>query len=242
MDEEQTRPFRGGPQFSLLTILLLMALVASGITIVLLWREVGPLRAELRSLRTELGFLNIEDPTKAHAIALQTSETRIWKWRIYLPPNVKYRYACYSGRLPDPQKLAGPAWFDRVINGGVGSGISGTMNSGEFTLEARLVKEGEQWQLRTLGSGGNGGFITSIHPSDWFSSRHGLNTMSGVSPREQTEFARGEPILLLKVLRPIVTTLPSGAITTTTPQGESDGFVFWIEKEKPAAPLKGATP
>jgi hypothetical protein len=39
------------PRFSLLTILLVMALVACGITIWQLWREVGPLREEVRRLR-----------------------------------------------------------------------------------------------------------------------------------------------------------------------------------------------
>ena len=53
------------PRFSLLTLLLLMAIAAMGIVIWQLWSEVEPLRAEVRNLRLETGRLTIDDPAKA---------------------------------------------------------------------------------------------------------------------------------------------------------------------------------
>jgi hypothetical protein len=141
--------------------------------------------------------------------------------------------------LPSPKEFVGAAWFDRVRNGGIGSGISGTMDSGEFTLEAWLEKEGDQWHLRTRGSGGNGGFATTINPSDWLSSGGNPVTMSHVDARRQSVFEPAEPIMLVKALKPLVTRLPGGAIVTSSPEGNADGLVLWIEQENTALPTKG---
>ena len=67
---------------SLLTAVLLMTIVGMAIVIVQLWREVAPLRAEVRRFRDEMGQLTISDPSKFHAIEVRTSDKMIWKWRI----------------------------------------------------------------------------------------------------------------------------------------------------------------
>jgi hypothetical protein len=150
------------PRISLSSALLLMTIIGVAMVIFLQWREVGPLRAEVRGLRTELGQLNIDDSTKACAIQLQTGAPRHWKWRIYLPPGGTYEQLCYSGTLPSPKEYRDKAWFDRVKNGGVGSGTMSGIETGEFTLEAKLDKDGDQWVLLTLESGGRGWLKTSL--------------------------------------------------------------------------------
>jgi hypothetical protein len=242
MDEEQPAAAnRWRPRFSLMNGLLLTALVASGITIWLMWHEVGPLRAEVHKLRTELGYLNIDDPTRAYAIDLPTADSRRWKWRIYLPPEIKHRFCCYSGTLPSPTEFVGAAWFDRVRNGGIGAGSSCSFNSGEFTFEVALETEGESWHVITKGSGGHGAGRSSIYlPSDdWLSSKEGGLMSSGIGARNQTTFQPGDPILLLKVVRPIVTKV-NGGYSTRSPDGAAEGFVVWIEEEKPDLPVKPA--
>lgn len=93
------------PRFSLLTVLLVMALVACGITIWQLWRELSPLRDEVRALRAESGLLTIYDTSKIHAIALTTLEDNTWRWRLYLPAGRQYSLYVQSGKAADALEL-----------------------------------------------------------------------------------------------------------------------------------------
>jgi hypothetical protein len=78
-------------RFSLQTLLLVTTIVAMGITIWLLMREVGPLRAEVKKLREETGKLWIEDETKIHAIRIDDYLYRgACRYRVWLPRGRKY--------------------------------------------------------------------------------------------------------------------------------------------------------
>lgn len=87
------------PRFSLTTLVLLTTVVAMGITIATLWRELAPLRAENRRLRDEVGELSIEDRTKLHAIRVANTGELIWKWRVWLPAGRRYRLRSDGGPL-----------------------------------------------------------------------------------------------------------------------------------------------
>src|SRR5258708_5153760 len=116
-------------RFSLLTATLLITIAAMAIVIALLWREVGPLRAQVKSMRTELGMLNVDDPTRVHVIQIGTSEEHHNKWRIYLPPGGSYSLCAY-GRLipPDPNGQAQQDWFTSVKQNG--SVMTDSLDSG----------------------------------------------------------------------------------------------------------------
>jgi hypothetical protein len=222
------------PRFSLLTTLLLTAVAACAITIWQLWSEVGPLRAENRRMRTELGLLTIEDSKLAYAISLPVFQDDAWKWRIYLPPGSPYSLWEYSGRLPTSH--SGKAWFDEVKASGVGSSSSGSGLQGEFVLEARLIKEDGDWILVTKATRRDGenrstaGGKTSIYqPSgDWLSERRGRMSTSDVNAAQKS-FAPDRPILLLHLVRPFITELPRGGYRSRSPQGPADGVAIWLE-------------
>ena len=76
----QNSSSRGRSRFSLLTALMLMTIIGLLITVTKLWREVGPLRAEVRQMRTELGHLTIDDRNRAQAIAIRQPNPNIWRW------------------------------------------------------------------------------------------------------------------------------------------------------------------
>lgn len=231
------------PRFSLLTMLLVMTIVGMAIVIAQMWRDVGPLRAANRQMRTELGLLTIEDPKRAYAISLPTFEDKTWKWRIYLPPGGQYSLSEYSGHLPDRVAHRGKTWFEEVRKTGNGSIKSGSGMQGEFLLEARLIKEGEVWVLATQSihlDGDNsriGGGRTSVYqPSgDWLSDRRS-RTMSSDVGASQKSFEPGEPILLVHLQRPVITETPGGGYTSRSPQGPADGVVLWIEQQPAVAP------
>jgi hypothetical protein len=91
---------RKGARFSLLTLLLVTAIVALSVTVAMLYRELGPLREEVSRLRNEVGELNVEDPTKLHAIRVETDNELEWKWRIWIPEGASYRLRGDGGPVP----------------------------------------------------------------------------------------------------------------------------------------------
>ena len=145
------------PRFSLLTVMLAMALVACGITIWQLWRELVPLRAEVRQMRSQLGFLSVDDESLPYAIQVHEWNDEIWRWRIYLPPGGKYQLYQYGGQFPAHGGTPDTNWLQAIQNGPRISGgvYSSIQFQGEFTLEARLSPDGDGWLLRTDPGGGD---------------------------------------------------------------------------------------
>ena len=238
-DEKPKSTKRWRPRLSLLTALLFTALVACGVTIWQLWREVGPLRAENRRMRTAGGRLTIDDPKMAYGISVPTFEDDTWKWRIYLPPGGKFSLNNRSGHLPhSSQHPDKTAWFDAVRKDGVGSSWSGSPFEGEFMLEARILKESNGWVLVTrstkLGDGNRtaGGGKTSIYqPSDdWLADLRSRMTSSDVAA-DQKSFEFGQPIMLLHIQRPVITETSGGGYSSIAPSGPADGVVLWIEQQ-----------
>lgn len=224
-------------RLSLLTALLLTTIIAMAIAITLLWREVAPLRQEVQRLRMETGYLTLDDPTKVHVISVPTFEEDTWKWRIYLPPGGTYTLHERSGRLPPRSMHPGDDWFDALITDGSGSSSSGSSWRGEFTLEARLIKDGNDWVLATQHKSTDGDFAASggtrssiYQPSeDWLSDRRLRWTTSNIHATQQSSFVPGEPILLLHMKKATITETPGGGYTKTMTDDVADGFALWIE-------------
>jgi len=94
-------PFRPvGVRFSLITLLLVTTLVALSITVVMLYRELRPLRQEVARLRNEVGELHVADATTLHAIRVESGNELEWKWRIWIPKGTSYRLRGYGGSIP----------------------------------------------------------------------------------------------------------------------------------------------
>lgn len=84
MSGDATEPSRH-TRFSLRTLLLATVFLAMALAIVVLSWELVPLRAEVQQLRNEAGYLTIEDPTKLHAIEIETESPLMWKWKVWVP-------------------------------------------------------------------------------------------------------------------------------------------------------------
>jgi hypothetical protein len=109
--------YRFRPRISLLSALLLLTIVAMAIVIVQLWREVGPLRSEVRELRNEVGLLSIEDKSKLHAIEVRTNQDLFWKWRIWVPEGMKAKLKFFCGHAPLKGYPAATAVKDQLRSG-----------------------------------------------------------------------------------------------------------------------------
>jgi hypothetical protein len=212
-----------------------MTIVGLAIVVVQLWREVGPLRAQVRGMRSELGLLNIDDPAIAQAIQLGGGEPDRWKWRIYLPPSGQYTLFVYSGMIPPRDFRQGRNWYDEVRQSGSGSAES--INSGEFVLNVELLKAGEQWQIVT--SRGNHRSVSTMSvDGNWLSQMVGRGVTSSIGPDAATKVRPGEPIHLMTLLEP-ESTKNGNTTTFSTPTGPASGIVVWIEQHSPVA--KSAT-
>ncbi len=240
------------PRFSLRNLLLLTTSVAVALALRQTRQRIGPMRAEIAQLRTELGYLTIEHPAKIHALQVQTGDPLTWSWRVYLPPGRTYRIRCASGFLPDqqgptfnawraltqPMREAGAAtdaiptlrefWFGKVCELGQPVNIGPAGLNGEITLEAQLVQEADEWRLQ-LQPGGT----APIHQpnGDWLSDGRSRGGGSSDVPfSEQTAYSAGERIVLLHVRRPVIKERP-GSWSATSPTGDADSIVLWLESE-----------
>lgn len=74
--------------------------MALGVTSLLMYRRVSEVEKELARLRTEAGYLKIEDETLFQAIAIPCEDPLTWKWRCYLPKGSKYCWNSGSGMVP----------------------------------------------------------------------------------------------------------------------------------------------
>ena len=201
------------PRISLLAALLLMTIFGMAIVVVRLWREVGPLRAEIVQLRNETGRLSIDDPTRIHAIEVRTSEPLLWKWRVWVPQGQTVLARYHFGSMPS-------------------SGVppaSGSLHlkPGEnwVTLRAH-VKRPSSWSARLETAGSYVG--TGIpEPDRWWQWPFTSSTDSGVG--FTTELApEREPIFVLKSLR-VSPNRNSGRLLP--PDDPTSGFIIWLERK-----------
>jgi hypothetical protein len=95
------------PRISILSLLLFTTIVGMAIVILQLWREIGPLRDEVRQLRTDVGKLTIDDPSKIQGIEVPTPSNRAWLWRIWIPPGQSIFIGCAVGDVPQTGEPTG---------------------------------------------------------------------------------------------------------------------------------------
>ena len=202
------------PRISLLAALLLMTIAGMAIVIVQLWREVGPLRAEVVQLRNETGRLSVDDPTKIHAIEVRTSEPLLWKWRVWVPQgqNVLARY--HFGSMPS-------------------SGVPAASGSVHLkprknwvTLWAHASPSGNSWSARLETASSYVGTIIP-EPDRWWQWPTTSSTTSGVG-FTTTVAGERDSIFILKSVRVAPLDNSSKLLKMNEPTA---GFIVWLERK-----------
>jgi hypothetical protein len=220
------------PRISLLSALLLMTIAGMSIVIVQLWRELVPLRQEVRGYRTELGFLTIDDPTRVHGVQVPTREEG-WKWRVYFPPGSDYMLHCYTGMIPAGVESSQRRDFSSMNlgPGGFLTSMGGNFEE-EAVIEARFKQADGTWTLQTSV---NGGAWSDMQLDKDFAAylangRGGAFWTSNLNQKGQTTFSADERVFLLKRRKPEVTEV-QGGILSREPDGPADGVALWIEQK-----------
>jgi hypothetical protein len=134
-------------RFSLLNVLFLLTIVGLSLVVWRQWYSVEPLRQEVRRLRKELGYLIIEDPTKAQFVSAHNPYDRNrWGWHMYMPPGGEYFLYIYSGPWPENAESRGGsleltvnrAQFEAMQKEGRAALTRHPLAEGEFYLDATL--------------------------------------------------------------------------------------------------------
>ena len=116
--------------------------------------------------------------------------------------------------------------------GGYLVSMGGTFH-GEKIIQARLKEIDGKWVLQTSVDGGRWSDIRLDGEfAEYLSNpRGGEFWTSNLNSNEQTAFATGERIFLLKRRRPEVTEMPDGGTLSREPPGPAPGVAVWIQQE-----------
>ena len=96
------------PKVSLLSFLLTVSLVAVGVSHWHNARKLQSTMAELLKLRSEAGYITVDDKTKFHALAIESGDPNIWKWRLFIPKGTRYRWNIACENIPQSTPPAKP--------------------------------------------------------------------------------------------------------------------------------------
>ena len=112
-----------------MSFVLLAALISVSVSHVNVTLKNRKMSDENRQLRTELGYITIDDAAKAYVVQVPTPQPRTWQFRVYLPPKHTYMLCHKSKR-----------------HGG-GVGLEGIVGS-QFTLTICLQQKANgEWGL-----------------------------------------------------------------------------------------------
>jgi hypothetical protein len=184
-----------------------MALLACGITIFSLWREVGPLRVEVRELRNETGRLSIDDPSKPHVVEVRTDDEFTWKWRVWIPAGRAYRVKLATQDIP-------------AKGYPTTQGMISMEEPGEHWIEYRIAPnpDSEQWMDKLTTSNGSVG--SSSQPWVKWQRRSGFT--EGVS-YDTNVFEPGTDILITRHR------VSQKANSSDQIEDRAAGFMIWLE-------------
>lgn len=239
------------PRLSLLNLLLITALVATGLMTGMLWREVGPLRQEVARLHAERGSIRFNDPTKLTAIRIPNDFVPDqWRaFRVHVPKGqVYYAYLV----LEDIPKEGLPECGDKPT----GTYTGGTDQIGYAHLEAGehllyLARDSADEGMRAMRLTMGGITFTNMPLYDKsarveapallsketagessFTGTH--NVFSNLVGFEPETVETGEPLVLLRVRYSPVYRSPDEPMVITSwspsePHGLLEGVMLWLE-------------
>lgn len=199
LHSSETSPAKARPRrnrwtsVSLFTILLLLAIIALGISHVrILWqldennKAMATMEAELIELRKETGYLEITDEKLVHVVAAPTHEDLVWRWKVFVPEDVEMRSHLQVKQLS-----------------GSSTGATSQLQSGENHIELAIYRgpEGQWKQKITVVSGPTSSSGSSDLPEEFMSwLNNAMTSTSGLLRAEGTKtFQTDQKITLLEM-------------------------------------------
>lgn len=88
------------PKISLLSFLLMVAILAIGLQYWLTRQKLATANKELAKLHSEVGHLEISDPNKIQIVQIPTQNAGRWRWRIRVPNGKDVQLFATRGMIP----------------------------------------------------------------------------------------------------------------------------------------------
>ena len=187
-----------------------------GITITIIGKEVTELRAENQRLRDEVGEITIADPTKLHAIQVESGDELVWKWRVWLPAGHRYKLRSDGGEGEIPKSR-----FPTT-----GTTIWWTTKPGQgeeiwITYEIKKRPASGKWYggIKTKRAAGG----SDYHP--WVESRDGARCSTYEGVGRVTKMGDLDERMLLTRWR------TASVNRSSDIPDPADGFIIWIEPQ-----------
>jgi len=212
------------PRFSILTLLILTALVAVVLSHIQTSRELSRVRQNLTTARNELSYIDADDGSKIYAVALPTFGPTQWRWRIQLPATGKYRIrSSFSSKIPESGWPVESTFHDHAFLDSRGQPLPG----GEpFILTVAVHKnESQQW-VTTIQTPDRSETRRIENAPQWLEAGSFIGWTYNVYGNNGTVSAAAAdplPILIYRKGK----TVPGG---TTVEMQPTDGMLFWIER------------
>lgn len=213
-------------RISLLSFLLVVMLLATGLAALRLSQRAGHAEREARALRDQAGDLSVGDRGRVHAIALDSKDPRTWQWRLYIPKGSQYAWRIAAGAIPR----------DGVPARGV-VGISNESyweSDNEVLVTANLRREPDgTWKFSVRSKIGGGmsqmGGAELTVPAEELSWLEEAGCTDGrlLGDRGTTDLDPGGPIILLP--RRLCERRPDGS--SQPAEGLAPGLILWLEKQ-----------
>ncbi|QDU77217.1 hypothetical protein Pan97_42790 [Bremerella volcania] len=89
-DATESQPLRRRFRFSVLTILLVTAIVGLSLAYFRSSSELLDAKAKLNDLRRTYELIDVKDNEKIYVLPMKVPATDMWQWRVYLPEGARY--------------------------------------------------------------------------------------------------------------------------------------------------------
>jgi hypothetical protein len=215
------------PKFSLLTLLVLVAIACALIGFYVMGTRLRKAERELQLLRSETGRLTIGDRSKVHVIRVPVDEPNTWRWRMFIPKGHQYSWNIAAEAIPAddvPQQAGSKAVSNEPY----------WERDNEVLVTARLRREeGNDWRLVVESRIGDAQYQMSggalkipAEKLQWNTEGASTDGRVAGSARAQVFEPKG-PIILLQ-RRPLERQ-PDG--TYGPSPNPMPGFMIWLMKE-----------
>ncbi len=191
-----------------------MTVVVLTVSHLLTSRELQTSNSENKRLRDELGRLTVKDASQLGLLAIPTTESNTWRWRIYMPADVQLRMGITdAGIIPTPgAPIAGAnvGYFDAPLP------------AGEGLVEAKLYKGGDDvWTVSVRTSDGT--MTCELRNGDlsWLDGSAFFRTRIGSTESRTVDASKVVPLLRHVVVK-------HDSLTPSSPN-PNPGIMIWLE-------------
>ncbi len=215
-------PTRRRVRFSLLTLLLLTALLVVGMSHYVTSRRLDATQAELRKANNDLGQLTVDDASQLHAISLPTFQHQQWRWRVQLPPGPRYRLRWLVDNVPQDGVPQAPRANQVEL---LDSYAKPVVTGEPFILTLALTKDAAGKASLTCALPDRSSTIPFKDQPAWSDGDSGIGWSTWTAGMQGTESVdKTAPLMLLRYRRG--KEVPGGWTVETNP---TEGIAVWIE-------------